>query len=829
MPLRGHPLLVDGLNALPLYIGTPDLPVETMPGWGVDRGTFIWAVVERLGSFESTAIAGRIPTILFTLILAAVIYRWATDLWAADFGHVFVGNLALLLLSFDPTLLAHGRVATNDAGVTACGTLFLYLLWRWQRAPSWLRAAGAGCMAGLTMLAKGSGALWPAAGGILILWRIVEEARTKRQASNIKNQRIADGNSTNPPSTLHPPKSKILVLLGQSLIIGGTAFFVLWAMYGFTMGPIPELGTFGDTLLIPAPMHWRGVLFHTGDAEQHFVYALGQVKGGQWWWYFPLGFLIKNPLPLLIGIFFALGVLFSPIMRHRLQKRRLLRVVGVFAILYISVAITTGPNIGYRHILPLHPLFYLLVTGAVIGWSVENRRTANCELRIANCELRIANCESHPIAKLRNHPITHHASRITFCVLLAWYIIGTLRVFPYELTFFNELAGGPEQGWRYLAASNTDWRQSWKALHDWQQKNHIVFYDPGFKSDRVAQEYKIDYIPIPTNIYGNNVIRPPYYPEPGDYVIRAHNLSLYSVPYAKNYTWFQNHTPDAIIANSLYYYHVPVPISPTWLAQCTIPSTPLNEQAIVEGFGDLPLRQIPFDCTQTWIYPHAGGTTGWYALHGALLQPPALLQRLYLRPSLPESSFIRRHLTDIPQSARQWEDYNSPAFALYEWSPSGGEQERSVKDITPEILAGYSAAAGTPPTSLETGTLIDTPVILDGPLAFQGISTYCEEESLEIETWWQVSSSSPITRSFSLMAHLLTHDNAVLGVADGLGIPGVILQTDDVIVQRHHFSLSSSEQTLWLRTGAYWLDNNTRWNITGTPTNDAIFVPIRCQ
>jgi hypothetical protein len=40
--------------------------------------------------------------------------------------------------------------------------------------------------------------------------------------------------------------------------------------------------------------------------------------------------------------------------------------------------------------------------------------------------------------------------------LVCWYVFGVISVHPHYTAYFNELAGGPSNGWRYLSDSNVD-------------------------------------------------------------------------------------------------------------------------------------------------------------------------------------------------------------------------------------------------------------------------------------------------------------------------------------------------------------------------------------
>ena len=54
-----------------------------------------------------------------------------------------------------------------------------------------------------------------------------------------------------------------------------------------------------------------------------------------------------------------------------------------------------------------------------------------------------------------------------------WYGAGTLRVHPHHLAYFNEIAGGPANGWRLLVDSNLDWGQDLKRLARWMRTNDV--------------------------------------------------------------------------------------------------------------------------------------------------------------------------------------------------------------------------------------------------------------------------------------------------------------------------------------------------------------------
>ena len=715
MAQRGYTPLLATFEAALFYVAEPDIPLETLTEWPPDFDPFIHAMGSYLEPRARVKFGARIPTIWLTVLLAALIFRWGKDLW-----DVRAGLLALMVLTFDPTLLAHGRLATTGVGVMMLGTTAMYAAWRWLQSPSWLWALGAGTFVGLATLAKVSGPLWGVAVALVMVVALFR-ARHQRNAK---------------------------VLWFQALAAGLWSLLIFWMGYGFTWGETNTL-----PFAVPAPAYWNSSSYILHYRSE--VFALGQRQFGRWWWYFPLAFVLKNPLPLLIGCAIGLVALWR---KYRASTRFL--ILLAFPLLYSLLAVSIGMNIGYRHMLPIHPFMYLLIG------------------RIANRKSRILTHTSR---------ISHHISYFASGILLLWYILGTLRVVPHELAYFNELIGGSSHAYRYLSGSNLDWGESAEMFAAYTEEHPKVYTDPP------ATKFR---------------------PEPGRYAVGASYLQGLGIgdPYA--YAWFRQWEPQDVINDNILIYDVPA-FTVHWVAQCGAPTPPLDEAALLKGLGDAPFRRTGFDCTQAWFYPDGGMTSGIYGLDRSVMQESRLcLPDLLPCAPTPEDPFIARHVAAARLSFDQ--DYKGelPAFVLY---------ELSTNPLLPTATV-YAVPEAYTPEMLSDASLLVTPVTLDGPLVYLGTAAYVEADGLDVETWWQVT-DGPITRPFSIMAHLLTSKGDLVDQADGLGVWPSVLATGDVFVQRHHFALPQDGDEVWLRTGAYWLDTMERWAIQdGEAARDGVLL-----
>ncbi len=721
--VEDHPPLIGHWMSWPLLLSpnTPD--PEDVPAWEQgDRRLFVRNEIWWSRPVDSWTVPPRIPIAWLAVLMGAFLFRWAAD-W---FGP-HAGLLALAFFIFDPNILAHGTLATLDLGVTCFIFVAMFGVHRLLRRPSWSNLVIGGVFLGLALGAKVSALIaLPVSVGLMGLWGL------KRWRKK---------------------------LVGRLLVYLGAAFLTLWAIHLFDFGPPP-----GFPIPLPAPTYWNSFLRvgrHVSRGNP--AYLLGETYVGGRWYYFPIVFALKTPLPAIALIGTGMGAFLLSAWRSPKERWQVLILASLPAS-YFLMSMTNKINLGYRHILPIVPFLYLFIARLV-------PRPASHVSRF-----------------------THYVLRITLYALLLWQAIGTLRVWPFHLTYFNEVAGGPENGYRYLADSNVDWGQASKALRgylaerDWPEvcfSSFTFFIRP--------ELYGIEATPLPPLADAPAVLPTRFNPAPGTYVISASTLRGLQLIDREMYNWFWHREPDDVIANAMLVYHVRErEPRPTWLAQCSVPVTPLSPEAVAEGFGRDDLRTLAFDCTRSWLYPNSGESAGWYVLHREAMAE--------------EDGFTQQRLALARLSFEQKIPRETPPLIIFEWD--AGEA------LTPRSREAWAAPIEWPPErALAEGIAVSAPLSLDGPLAFLGYEVAQGEQAVNLTTYWQVTGQPD--RPFSLMGHLLNADGVPVSVEDGLGVPWDQLRPGDILVQCHALSVPSELPggEYWLQTGAYWLDTMERWSV----------------
>lgn len=386
-----HPPLARILGALPLRLaGYPDPTSADMVGAGSQ-------LLYHGDHYVKTLARQRLGNLL--LLIVAI---WATAVLARRTFSRAVAILATALFTSLPPVLGHAGVNTTDlAALTAFIGALLALDW-YLDAPTLRRAIVLGVAIGLGLLAKFSFLVFfpPAA----ILWCI---ARKRRPA-------------------------KIVAVLV-------TIFLIVWAGYRFDFRtpkayagdhavyvfgvaapePLQPFARWAAANVpMPAPAFAVGLgMLQAHNKRGHDAYLFGEVRSDGWWYYFPVVFFYKTPLPFL---FLALwGAILLLRERHRLGIAVLL-----CAALVMLVSMTSGINIGVRHILPLYAPLSIVAAYAVA--SIWRRAT-------------------------------DAFGRTMLAALMAWLFVGVAISHPDYLAWFNE-AAQPNPA-AIAVDSNLDWGQ----------------------------------------------------------------------------------------------------------------------------------------------------------------------------------------------------------------------------------------------------------------------------------------------------------------------------------------------------------------------------------
>lgn len=437
MPLKVPPLQ-DRFFMTEAFLGGKDLLYDN------DADAVLWR-------------AHVVPAIL-SLLMCLVAFLAAREMFGTAAGFV-----ALALLVFDPSVIAHGARVTTDTGVSLFLFASTWAFYRYVKAPSLARLALVGVAAGLALASKHT--------GIFVLPTLALLAATELLPKRGEGDAPAE-----------PFGRRAVRLAGAVAASGLVAVAILWATYGFRFASRPDglainpplaefvtkLSPFEASLLTTAAS-WRllpesyvyGLAVVKLYGWDYHSYALGTIYPHRVWWYFPLAFSIKTTLGFL-GLF-ALS-LFAIVARRFARAREVLYLT-IPPALYFLVAMTSGMNIGVRHILPVYVYLAVLAGGAAAALARANRRWV-----------------------------------YAVGALLLMHVASSAFAFPNYMPYANEAWGGSSQTYRYLTDSSVDWAQQLKSVKKYCDENHVTRGYFAYFGEGVLEPkyYGIPLEPIPT-------------------------------------------------------------------------------------------------------------------------------------------------------------------------------------------------------------------------------------------------------------------------------------------------------------------------------------------
>lgn len=402
-----------------------------------------------LWNASAQLVRARTAMLVFPLLLAAGLYAIATR----TVNH-FAALLALGFLSLDPNFIAHGALVTTD--VAAATMIFLAVagLRRWLDAPSAASAMLLALATGVALTVKFSTVI------LAPLLLLLAAGRVLR----VRNRTVL-----------------LRAITGISLAAAGV-FTIIWGSYGFRWSATAD-GTslptealvnrraavsalmargeevspesisaegrsarafFADEVLYQLhrsrilPEAWTHGLIHVrAHALPRNAFLNGRISATGFPDYFIWTFLLKSPLGLLVAL--AVTVVMAAKRRVAMSS---LWWWGVPLLTLFVLASTSRFNIGHRHLLAIYPFLWLLAAEAIAALNLRARAVRPLVALIAFFSL------AAPLA-----------------VLSPTY--GVQMMPGQHLAYFNELAGGPLGGRRFLVDSNLDWGQDTARFAEW--------------------------------------------------------------------------------------------------------------------------------------------------------------------------------------------------------------------------------------------------------------------------------------------------------------------------------------------------------------------------
>lgn len=549
-----HPPLMKMLAAIPLLFMNLKFPLDSLPWHEANQWEVGWNFIYRLGNnAEAIFFWSRIPILILALLLGIYVFCWTKE----SFGKK-TALIALFFYSLCPNILAHARLVTTDLGVTASFFIAIYYFYKFVKIPSWKYLVVSGIAFGLAQLIKFSNILL--LGYLLCLLFVVLLIHHDKIKFNF-------------PFSKHITQGwlkKIYIFCGSLIFIVIIGYLLVGVIYFYCAKNTPknlqhqiinsslpdEKLTSTKSLLhrlienpLTQPYAWyllglRMVFLRVAGGNT--TYFLGETSNQAWWYYYPVSFVIKTPIPILILLIFSIvSFIKSRKLKIKDQKYNLKLFKKIWQnikdwinnnfleficwttiLMFFIVGIKSNLNIGLRHILPLYPFLYILC---------------------AKYFVRIFNIDSH--VKLNKIQIFLKAISM---ILLVWYAISNFLIFPSYLAYFNELIGGPKNGYKYTVDSNLDWGQDLKRLAFWVKKNNIDKITIDYFGGSVPEYYLGQKAIIWHSKYG----RPPK----GWFAVSAtyyQNSKWYSkVEGIPDYAWLDNQSPHTMIGYSILVYKI---------------------------------------------------------------------------------------------------------------------------------------------------------------------------------------------------------------------------------------------------------------------------------
>lgn len=510
-----HPPLAKALAGVPLSFlnintFTDDWSWEQINQW--EAGWHF--IYERDNNPEQIFFWARLPMILLSLLLGVLLYIWSVRWYGKK-----IGLFVLLLYSLYPDVLGHGHLVTTDIAAAFGFAIAIFAFDKMIEKKTWISIFWASVAFAVAQLLKFSAFLLFGVFLILIIYRAyLDKSENPNFWQNLKK------NSKYYLSVC--VFSVLLVWLAYIPFVINTTPAIEHQVIEINLMPNEPktliLRNFlhtleGNTVTRAFGHYMLGIFMVVGRvAGGNATFILGNLSEKGISWYFPVAYLLKTPVPIMLFLLWSIvSLIVFRVKNKRDAWENALLLTPI--IVYWAFTLKGSLNIGIRHLIPTIP-FALLFIGK------------NLHRYIGKYVI-----------------FTWQTAWII--ILLVWYALGSLLYYPQYIAYFNIFVDRDNRH-KYLTDSSLDWGQDLLRLRDYVNENKIDSIKIDYFGGSVPQYY----IPQTTEWHSA------YGPTTGYLAISATYYQS-SKLYGPNegiwsYGWLDDYTPVAVIGGSVLVYNI---------------------------------------------------------------------------------------------------------------------------------------------------------------------------------------------------------------------------------------------------------------------------------
>jgi hypothetical protein len=449
-----------------------------------------------------SVISARLVNLLWFCLIVVYMHKCSS--------HISCCISSIVLTCYDPTMLSFASMLTPDISFAACTLVLAYYLFHFLNFYSERNAIKLGVALGLSLSTKHTALLF-----VFFTIFLMVAFRNRDQCN--RKQLVYF----------------LFILLSIAYVLLLTTYFfsnIFMPLGDFEFrsqslgatrlpndGGVVAGNIFRDSIVgripLPFPADWLlGIDLQKSDFESGMLsYLDGEWSRSGWLRYYVSAMFYKLTLPSLLLL--SVSLILSLYRIARYDDKFYIVVVALPFLIISFVSANVGINHHMRYVLAAFPLLFL---------AVSTLDSASVKSWILQCFVKS---------------------------ILLLHVFTCFACLPFTLSYFNQLAGSSQNGWRHLVDSNIDWGQDFHRFEKWLHSRPEI------------QQIGVRLFSIHSSrTISDKVIRVPQEPTPGLYAVSVNFVAGHNFHINKGlvgpYAYFQKFQPVDRIGYSIHIYHI---------------------------------------------------------------------------------------------------------------------------------------------------------------------------------------------------------------------------------------------------------------------------------